>query len=363
MVFAAWLHDVDPFLIRIVGDFGIRWYGLSYVLGFGIGYLAIRFLARRGATLIPADRAMDAVIYGALGAFIGGRVGYAVFYQPSLLIEFEASFPFWGMLALNRGGMASHGGMIGVLIAGWIVSRGFKNDDGSRSGACPTLHVLDVYALGAPFGLFLGRMANFVNGELLGRVVAQPGEAAPWWAVRFPQELRAEEGQGIEYTTMQLLELQRLVGEHQLPNQSFETGVENLIAAVQSGSIEVVQRLEPLLSGRHPSQIYQAIAEGVVVGLVVWLLASKPRAPGVIAAGFLISYGLLRIATEFVRLPDAHLAVQRFAGLSRGQWLSCGMVGIGAAVLIWSRSSKAEPMGGWAAKGTGDPTPKRGGSV
>ncbi len=351
MTLAVWLHDLNPFVVRIAGDFGIRWYGLSYVLGFAIGYLAIRFLARRGATPIPADRAMDAVIYGALGAFIGGRVGYAVFYQPSLLIDFNASFPFWGMLALNRGGMASHGGMIGVLVAGVLVSRGFKGEDGVRVGACPTLHALDVFALGAPFGLFLGRIANFINGELLGRVVAQPGEAAPWWAVRFPQELRPDEGQGIVYTPPQLLELQQLVAEHQLPDQPFEVGIENLIAAVQAGSIEAAQRLEPLLSARHPSQIYQAVAEGLVVALVLWVVARRPRVPGVVAACFLVTYGLLRIATEFVRLPDAHLAVQRPLGLSRGQWLSALMVAIGAALLIWRARSAAEPMGGWAQRG------------
>ncbi len=347
---AAWLHDLNPFLVRISGDFGIRWYGLSYVLGFVIAFLAIRFLARRGAAVIPAERAMDAVLYGAFGAFIGGRVGYAIFYQPSLLIDFQSSFPFWGMLALNQGGMASHGGMFGVLVAGWLVSRGFKNDDGTRTGACPTLHVLDTFALAAPFGLFLGRIANFVNGELLGRVVAQPGQPAPWWSVRFPQELRAEEGQGIEYTPTQLLELQTLVGEHQLPDQPFEVGIENLITAVQTGSIEAAQRLEPLLSARHPSQIYQAIAEGLVVAALLWLVARKPRTPGIVSACFLITYGLLRVATEFVRLPDAHLAVQRPLGLSRGQWLSAAMVAAGIVLIVWRARSHAEPMGGWAAR-------------
>lgn len=348
MTLAAWLHDLNPFILRIAGDFGIRWYGLSYVLGFVIAFLAIRWLGKRGATAIPPERAMDAVIYGALGAFIGGRVGYALFYQPSLLVDFGPSFPFWGMLALNRGGMASHGGMVGVAVAGWIVARGFKNDDGSRTGTCPTLHVFDTFALAAPFGLFLGRLANFVNGELLGRVVAQPGENAPWWAVRFPQELRPDEGQGVEYTPTQMLELNRLVSDNQLPDQPFEVGIENVIAAVQSGSVEVVQRIEPLLSARHPSQIYQAVAEGLVVAAVVWLVAGKARAPGVISACFLLTYGALRIVTEFVRLPDAHLDVQRPLGLSRGQWLSAAMIAAGAVLLLWRARSKSSLMGGWA---------------
>ncbi|MEM9661400.1 MAG: prolipoprotein diacylglyceryl transferase [Planctomycetota bacterium] len=355
MMLAAWLHDLNPFVVRIAGDFGIRWYGLSYVLGFALAYVAIRFLARRGATLIPESRAMDVVIYGALGAFIGGRVGYAVVYQPGLLVEFTPTFPFWGMLALNRGGMASHGGMAGVLIAGWIVSRGFKTDDGVRVGACPMPHVIDVFALAAPFGLFLGRLANFVNGELLGRVVAQPGEPAPWWAVRFPHELRPDEAQGIEYTPTQILEIDRLVRDHQLPDQSYSDGVENLIFAVQSGAHETAQRLEPLLSARHPSQIYQAIAEGIVVALIVWWVARKRRSPGVLSAAFLLTYGALRIATEFVRLPDAQLVVQRPLGLSRGQWLSVAMVIIGAVVLVASIRSKAARIGGWGERRSGDP--------
>ncbi|MEL6797359.1 MAG: prolipoprotein diacylglyceryl transferase [Planctomycetota bacterium] len=351
MTIAAWLHDLNPFVVRIAGDFGIRWYGLSYVLGFAIAYFAIRFLARRGATLLPADRAMDVVLYGALGAFVGGRVGYAVVYQPSLLVEFTPSFPFWGMLALNRGGMASHGGMVGVLVAGWIVSRGFKAEDGSRIGASPMLHVLDVFALAAPFGLFLGRVANFVNGELLGRVVAQPGESAPWWAVRFPQELRPEEAQGIEYTPTQLLEIDLLVGEQMLPGQDYELGIENLIIAVQSGAADIAQRVEPLLSARHPSQLYQAVAEGVVVAAVVWFIARKRRTPGVISAAFLLTYGLLRIATEFVRLPDPQLAVQRPLGLSRGQWLSVVMVALGLVLAVLCKRRGAKPIGGWAERG------------
>ncbi|MEL7482990.1 MAG: prolipoprotein diacylglyceryl transferase family protein, partial [Planctomycetota bacterium] len=103
-----------------------------------------------------------------------------------------------------------------------------------------------------------------------------------------------------------------------------------------------------LLSARHPSQIYQAIAEGVVVGLVLWFVARKPRVPGVLAACFLLTYGVLRIATELVRLPDGNLAVQRIMGLSRGQWLSAGMVAIGVVVLVWRLRSKAEKLGGWA---------------
>ncbi|MEO1582953.1 MAG: prolipoprotein diacylglyceryl transferase [Planctomycetota bacterium] len=358
MTLAAWLHDWDPFLWRISGDFGLRWYGLSYVAGFVIALMALRFLARRDATLIPAGRATDAILYGALGAFVGGRLGYAVFYQPSLLWSFSADAPFWGMLALGQGGMASHGGMIGVALAAWFVSRGFKGDAGDRVGRAPVLHVFDVFALAAPFGLMLGRMANFVNGELLGRVVAQPGATAPWWAVRFPQELRSGERQGVVLSSDQEAELLGLVDRYRLPSEPIEAGIEGLIAAVQSGSAEAAAAIEPLLSARHPSQLYQAAAEGLIVAAALWLIARKARKPGVIAACFLIVYGLLRIATELVRLPDAHLGVPRPLGLSRGQWLSVAMVVIGGGLLVWRRLVPAEPLGGWARSG-GEPVSVR----
>ncbi len=342
---AAWLHDIDPFAIRISGGFGIRWYGLSYALGFYLGWVALRFLQKRGAALIPRERVTDAIIYAAFGAVVGGRLGYVLFYQPSLLWMFESSPPFWGVFMLNHGGMASHGGMIGVIIAGYLVSRGFKNEQGQRVGAVSPLHVFDLYALIAPFGLFLGRLANFVNGELLGKIVAQPGEDAPWWAVRFPQEIYSGHDIGLR-TQAQEVQLESLIDNYRLPDQPPTTGLEMLIEKVQSGSAEAAQQIEPLISARHPSQLYQALAEGVVLGLILWIVARKPHRPGVIMALFLICYGVMRIATEFVRLPDP--GISGLAGLSRGQLLSIGMIVVGAVILLWTRSRNASPVGGWA---------------
>lgn len=347
---AAWLHDIDPFALKLTSDFGIRWYGLSYAAGFFLGWLALRFLHKRGAALIPRERITDTIIYAALGAVVGGRLGYIVFYQPSLLWYFDFSTPpFWGGVMLNHGGMASHGGMIGVIIAGVMISRGYKDNEGNRIGQVPPMHVFDLYALIAPFGLFLGRLANFINGELLGKVVAKPGEEAPAWAVRFPQEIFSGHDDNLR-TAAQDLELQSLLEGYRLPDQPVSVGLAELIEQVQAGSVEAAQSLEPLLSARHPSQLYQAFAEGIVLGLVLWLIARKPRTPGVIMAWFLICYGVMRIATEFVRLPDPGIA--GLGGLSRGQLLSVGMILFGICVLVIVTKRKAQPIGGWVSQPT-----------
>ncbi len=346
LTLGAWLHDLDPFALRISGNFGIRWYGLSYALGFFLGWLALRFLHKRGMALIPRERLTDAVIYAAMGAVVGGRLGYIAFYQPELLWMFESNPPFWGVLMLNHGGMASHGGMIGVLVAGYLVSRGSRTESGQRVGKVPVLHVFDLYALIAPFGLMLGRIANFINGELLGKVVALPGQSAPWWAVRFPQEIGSGHDANLR-TPEQDFALDELIRSHSLPDQSPGEALEYIIHKIQSGSAEIAQQIEPLLSARHPSQLYQALAEGVVLGGVVWFVARRPRKPGVVTALFLICYGLLRIATEFVRLPDP--GVSGLAGLSRGQLLSLGMVVLGLAMLAFIKKKSAERVPGWAA--------------
>jgi len=363
---AAWLHDLDPFVFRISGDFGVRWYAISYLLGFALAYFMLRAMARRGLILLHRVFLLDALLLIGLGVFVGGRLGYVLLYQPSLLWTFDGSFPFWGLLMINRGGMASHGGMIGVAIAAWRVSKGFRDDRGEVHGACPVLHVFDTLALVAPVGLFLGRLANFVNGELLGRVVARAGEAGPWWAVRFPQEHLTAHAP--ELTDEQQLALERLTLEHTLPNdppdERFTLGYGRLLEKVQAGSAEVAGRLEPLVSARHPSQFYQAFAEGLVTLAVVWWVFRRPRAPGVVSAWFLITYGIGRVVTEFWRLPDDHfggggffdLTSARPMGLSRGQWLSVLMVVIGVGLLVWvTRRAKrvgTEKIGGWMVERT-----------
>lgn len=359
MTLAAWLHDIDPFAVHITDVF-LRWYPVSYLAGFVVAWFLLRWLAGRGLILLSRLFLLDAILFLGIGVIVGGRLGYVLFYQPSLLWTFDSGFPFWGFLMISRGGMASHGGMIGVALACWRISKGFKDDRGRVHGACSVLHVFDAMALVAPIGLMFGRFANFVNGELLGRIVAAPGEPAPWWAVRFPQEHLS--GHAPVLTIEQQESLARLALEHALPNDPegsrFELAYERILEKLQSGDTEIAERLGPLVSARHPTQLYQAFAEGIVVLAVVWFVWRKPRVPGVVSAWFLITYGIGRIITEFWRLPDDHFASAAGAsllesarplGLSRGQWLSATMVLAGTALLVWvsRRSRGVEKIGGW----------------
>ncbi len=355
MILAAWLHNLGPFAFKITQDFGLRWYGLSYAMGFVAGWMLLRFLCKRGACLIPLDRIGDAVLLAVMGVVVGGRLGYVIFYEPSLITHFDKSSPpWWGVLMINHGGMASHGGMIGVIISAFFIGRGFKTPTGTRIGKAPTLHILDTLAMIACAGLGLGRLANFINGELLGKIVALPGQPAPWWAVRFPQELQSTfmkpDGTGghrPELTPEQFKALDAVMEPFRIPGRSIDEAFGRVIEKIQSGDHALARAIEPFISARHPSQLYQAFTDGVIVFAFTWFIARKPRLPGIVGCWFLISYGILRIITEFYRLPDAQLANQRIMGFSRGQWLSAAMVAVGfiALPIIIRRGGKK--LGGW----------------
>ena len=341
----GWTHDLSPIALQITQGFAIRWYGLSYLAGFAAAYLLLRFLAKRNATRIPGERALDAILTLVVGVVVGGRLGYVLLYDPSLLGLIDG-FPFWGVLAINRGGMASHGGILGVVIAAWKLSRGFKTESGDTVGRCPPLHAMDVCAMIAPAGLFFGRVANFINGELLGRIVANPGVPAPAWAVRYPQEIIAEPTERLSQTPEQWDAIRSLSLEYALPNEGWGDGYERLLAAIQRGDDAANAALTPLLSARYPTQLMQAALDGLLVGLVVWLVAMKPRKPGIIGAWFLITYALGRVAMDFVRLPDPGIA--QFGGITRGQLYSALMLLIGvAALIVISRSNAERISGGW----------------
>lgn len=343
---AAWLHDLDPVAFDI--GFPVRWYGLSYIAGFVLSGLLLWRLARSQFTPLRPDRVADLIFAVMVGVLVGGRLGYVFFYQPSLLWTLSSDPPWWGALAINDGGMASHGGMIGVIVASILFARSQK---------ISALHVIDLTAFVAPIGLFLGRGANFINGELLGRIVARPGEPAPWWSVKFPQELLT--GHRPELSLAQQRELDGLVSRFVNPGDDWGAAVRRLISAVQHGVENTQRDLAPLLAARHPSQLYQATAEGLVLFAALALVWARPRKPGVIGACFLMIYGALRIVTEFWRLPDDHLAVQRIAGLTRGQLLSALMILAGAATLaIALRRAQAPRLGGWlSGRGAQKPGP------
>ncbi len=167
-----WVHNLDPFLWRIHGDYGIRWYGLSYLLGIAGGWWMLARWAKAERLPMSAQQVGDFVVTIAIGMVIGGRLGYAAIYEPALFTSFTTSLPWWRLLAVQEGGMASHGGILGVAAGAWWWSWRRKQ------------HLLvlgDALAAVAPFGIACGRLANFINGELWGR---------PWdgsWAVIFPR--------------------------------------------------------------------------------------------------------------------------------------------------------------------------------
>jgi phosphatidylglycerol:prolipoprotein diacylglycerol transferase len=312
----------------------------------------LRWAANRGVSLIPASRVGDAVVAIVLGVVAGGRLGYVFLYEPSLLWQFTPGAPWWGVLAIQNGGMSSHGGGIGVVVAAWRISRGWKEVDEAGAvrinGRAPMLHVLDVLALGTPVGLLLGRLANFVNGELLGRIVAMPGERAPWWAVRYPQEVTSAHDPA--RTPAQQGALLDVIDAYRQGGEGDGAAWERVLRGVQRGDDGLVERLEPLISARAPSQLVQALCEGVILGLILWFIARKPRRPGIIGCWFVICYGVMRIGTELVRLPDAHLGVERIAGLTRGQWYSGAMVAVGVVFLFIIRGRNRPKIGGWAGR-------------
>lgn len=339
---AAWLHNIDPIA------FGpVRWYGLSYIASFVIAYFMLRFMAKRSMVRLEPHVILDVILTLMIGVIVGGRLGSVLLYNPSLITEFTSSAPWWGVLAINKGGMASHGGMVGVIVACWWIARRYK---------LPMLHISDAVALVAPAGLMLGRIANFVNGELLGKIAARPWEDAPWWSVKFPQELGARTLEWYNAVSPDVrAEMNQLTFAFLGTEKALSlTEVERVNAAgpIMTRSIQqripgVAEQVAPLLNARHPSQLYQAFFEGLLLLAVLWLVACKARKPGVIGAWFLIVYGIGRIFTEFYRLPD--LGVGGFiAGLSRGQSLSVLVVLAGFGLLIWVVTKSDQPrMGGW----------------
>lgn len=341
LTLAAWLHTLDPVIVRIADWLAIRWYGVSYLAGFACAFAVLRALARRGWLATPAHRVADAMMWFIGLTLVGGRLGYVIFYQPSLAWTFFDTFPWWGGVAINHGGMASHGAMAGLVAAAWRVSRGWRNEQGMVEGRCSMLHVMDALTLAAPFGLFFGRCANFINGELLGKIVSPPGTPGPWWSVQYPHELTMRNPPALTLEQQgALFEL----AERAAPGRPFGVQMEVLIER----SAQYADQLRPLLSSRHPSQLYQAAAEGIVLGGVSWLVwlwqrrgAASGRAgvlarSGVLAAVWLVGYGVLRILTETIRLPDEQFGeAGRPMGLSRGQWLSVAMIVCGGALGAW----------------------------
>ncbi|MHC5022305.1 MAG: prolipoprotein diacylglyceryl transferase [Planctomycetota bacterium] len=350
----SYFHTLDPFAIRITGSVGIRWYGLSYAAGFVVAWLIIRWMAKTRRCEIPAQAVGDMMFAIILGVLFGGRLGYAIFYDPWLFIDFSSDFPFWGLLAINKGGMASHGGILGVILALWLFAWRRK---------LSILHVLDVAALNVAPGLFFGRLANFVNGELLGRPYPVQNDP-PGWTMKFPQEMRerwlsvepqrleslrpvVEKHLGISGTEWDAT-AQAIIANPQNPTAdalgTANWAIARLVDMVQGGNQDVAAALRPVLTALYPSQLLQALTDGPLLMTIMVLLWLKPRRPGVIGCWFMISYGAMRIVSELYRQPDVGVPV--WLGLSRGQWLSVLMIAVGFGFLAWFARHPAPKIGG-----------------
>ncbi|NBV65260.1 MAG: prolipoprotein diacylglyceryl transferase, partial [Planctomycetes bacterium] len=175
------LHTLQPFALQFGNGFGVRWYGISYAAGFLVAWLIMRWMSLTRRTPLSVDQVGDFLTWLIGGVLIGGRVGHVLFYDQHLLWQFTGEFPFWGLLFIHKGGMSSHGGILGVLIAcfWW-----------ARRNAVPVGHVTDLASFSSCPGLGFGRLANWVNGELWGKPLPDDMQAsAPWWSVKYPEQM------------------------------------------------------------------------------------------------------------------------------------------------------------------------------
>lgn len=350
-VLAIYVHDLDPVIVSLGERFALRWYGTAYLLGFVVGFLLLRNLARRGLWVLAPEKTADFIAAAALlGVFVGGRLGYAVFYSPGLLTGFRSSFPFWDLLAVWEGGMASHGGILGLVVLTWFYSRRHKVSwTGLGDGLCVV----------APVGLFFGRMANFVNGELYGRVANGVS-----WAMKFPTALgdpRAPESLPLNFEraaaaaadaepslvpAWQALETARLSLDMGNLQSGYEVAHGRVFGEVLAASREsgaVTEALAPYLEPRHPSQLYEAGLEGLALFAILWWVRVRfPKAPhGTLTGLFFGFYALFRIFAERFREPDAAWVIEGV--LTKGQFLSLFMLLFAAGFLgyAWLGRNKA----------------------
>ena len=305
---AYFVDNFDPFMFRLWDNVGPRWYGFAYVLAFVCGFLLVRHLARRGYCDLPPERVSDFITWAALfGVLLGGRLGYVFFYKPEMLREPLSILRVW------EGGMASHGGMIGLLLFTLYYARRHR------------LHwtnLGDNLVVAAPLGLFFGRMANFINGELYGRAASVP------WAMQFPKEM-IENGNEANRAIAAVSAIDPTLADP-----------EQIIQAARHNSA-ITRALRGILTPRHPSQLYEALLEGVVLFALLWFVRTRLRQPnGVLTGLFFICYALFRIIVENFREPDAPLVGM----FTRGQFLSFFLIAIGIAFIVTAKMKPRFPQ-------------------
>lgn len=324
----AYVHDLNPVILPISDAFAIRWYGLAYIIGFVLGFLVLRSLSRRDLWNLKEEKIADFVTFVAIfGVLLGARLGYILFYT---LREQGVSI-LWKdpmmVFSVWNGGMSSHGGLIGVVV--FVLVYAYRNK-------LSALGLLDGLAIVAPLGIFCGRIANFINGELYGRVTQ--GLA---WAMKFPNEIMVEPG-------MRLGVMKRLnaLGSPLAENYPYISrgDLDAVLKANINGDPVVKEALGDILPDRHPSQLYEALAEGVFIFAILYFIRIKfPGArEGLFSGLFCILYAIGRISVEYYREPDARMV----GAFTMGQFLSLFLIVVGVALLLysWKSGGKREPL-------------------
>lgn len=254
--------EINPIAVQI-GPLAVRWYGLMYLIGISLGWALLHWRSRDQAYGFSKEAVSDLVFYAALGVVIGGRIGYILFYDTAVIWQAPLT-----ILKVWQGGMSFHGGLLGVILACFLFCKRYHK---------PFMAVMDFIAPVVPIGLAFGRLGNFINGELWGRVTDMP------WGMIFP------------------------------------TG-------------------GPFV--RHPSQLYEFFLEGVVLFCVLWWYSSRKPPRMAVSALFLIGYGLARIFCEFFRMPDVQFGFIAFDGLTMGQVLSFPMVILGVILWVYAHKAE-----------------------
>lgn len=263
-------QGLDPIAFSL-GPLVVRWYGLAYVLGFVCAAAIIYFVAKRWKLGMSEDDLLTLMVCAIVGVVLGARIGYVLFYGDGYYLSHPLE-----ILAFNQGGMSFHGGLVGLLIGGAVAARMTR---------IPFLTLADLGSIAAPIGLFFGRCANFVNGELWG--------------------------------------------------------------APTDGPLGVVFGGAAGMMPRHPSQLYEAVLEGIVIFCVLFALSRKrpPRPQGTFLGAFLVLYGIFRFLIEFVREPDVQLGYLWGGWLTMGQVLSAPLIVAGIALLIYAARTRHPQAG------------------
>ena len=306
---AYYLHNLDPFIFHVTETFGPRWYGMAYVLAFVCGYALLSWLSKRGYADLHKAQVGDFITWAALfGVMVGGRLGYVLFYKPEMLRDPLSILKIW------EGGMSSHGGIIGLVLFTLYYARKYKMS---------WTNLGDNLCVVAPIGLFFGRCANFINGELYGRPANVP------WGVQFPKELLESENLAL---------VDRVIALAQQIDPAIISTEAVIVAAQSNPQMEGI--LRSVLTPRHPSQLYEAAVEGLLLFLILWIVRTKMRTPnGVITGLFLSCYAIFRIMVENFREPDSPM----IGMFTRGQFFSFFLVVLGFAFIVAAKMRPVYP--------------------